>query len=175
MKNKISFTQTASEGSGMKSAAESEISKKICLFVELDDMKGNQIGEVTLESIKVDEDTTEWQGAFWAVVRMANYANNIPSIVRGNEAKFEDMTRAAAASYADLNVFYTHYQQMVDELVLSSKFIEDCNAMNLDLQAVAQHLVFEGELMYSVVKEFGPRCFYRTMIEKFNDPIYTLE
>ena len=175
MNKNNNYSLVAAQGAGMMSAAESEISKKICLFVELEDMKGNQIGEVTLESIKVDEDTTEWQGAFWAVVRMANYANNIPSIVRGNEAKFEDMTRAAAASYADLNVFYTHYQQMVDELVMSSKFIEDCNAMNLDLQAVAQHLVFEGELMYSVVKEFGPRCFYRTMIEKFNDPIYTLE
>jgi hypothetical protein len=80
MRNILISTQNAPEGSGTMSAAESEISKEICLFVELEDMKGNQIGEVTLESIKVDEDTTEWQGAFWAVVRMANYANNIPSI-----------------------------------------------------------------------------------------------
>lgn len=174
MTNKSEVKMEATASKKTKVAKVVNGTKEISMWASLNDKDGNSIGEVTLKAAKVDYETTEWQESFWRVVRLAGMANSIPTIVRSNEDKFADLSTVATLAYSDIDLFVKHYQQMAYELTLSPKFAEDCNDMHLDVQTVAQHIVFDGELMYATVKEFGTKPFYRNLPEKFDEPIFVL-
>lgn len=174
MNKRLLYSQVASEVSGTMSAAESEISNNVCVWVGLNNKTENPIGEITLNVTKVDEKTMNWQESFWRVVRLANFVNESPSIVRSEEDKFDNLSEVATLVYSDIALFFTHYQLLADELAKAPKFKEECASLNLTAEIVAQHLVFEGEMMYMLVQEYGAKPFYRTLFEKFTEPIFTL-
>ena len=161
--------QASKNVKGVKTANDTEV---INMWTSLNNKDGNSIGEITLNAAKVDCGTDEWQESFWRVVRLAGLANSIPAIVRSNEDKFADLSAVATLVYSNVELFFTHYKKMVDELVQSSKFVEDCNDMHLDVSVVAQHIVFDGELMYVTTKEFGAKPFYLNLLKKFDKPIF---
>ena len=174
MTTNFTNTQITAQGAGMMSAAESEISNNVCVWVGLNNKTENPIGEITLNVTKVDEKTMNWQESFWRVVRLANFVNESPSIVRSAEDKFDNLSEVATLVYSDIALFFTHYQLLADELAKAPKFKEECASLNLTAEIVAQHLVFEGEMMYMLVQEYGAKPFYRTLFEKFTEPIFTL-
>ena len=155
-------------------AVENGVSNNVCVWVGLNDKTENPVGEITLNVTKVEEQTMGWQESFWRVVKLANFVNESPSIVRSEEDKFEDLSEVATLAYSDIELFFTHYQLLVDELAKAPKFKEECANLNLNAVIVAQHLVFEGEMMYMLVKEYGAKPFYRNLLEKFTEPIFTL-
>lgn len=144
------------------------------MMTEYVDGEDNTVGAMVLSANKVEEGTVDWCNSFWAVVMMAARATDIPSYLQSSDEKHELLCYSLQNIYSSTELFFSHYQTMVEELVATESFTTYCKEHNIDVQCTAQHIVYEGKIAYVSVKAYGVEPFYRNLWEKYQEPIYSL-
>ena len=143
------------------------------MITEYVDGNDNVVGAMVLSAERVNEKTEDWRTSFWMVVMMASRTLMIPSCLQATEEKFELLSESLVNIYSSKDLFFVHYQTLVNELAEVERFKTYCAKQNVNPQNVAQHLVYEGGVAFATVKEYGVESFYGTFIRKFDEPIFT--
>ena len=143
------------------------------MITEYVDGNDNVVGAMVLSAEKVNEKTEDWRTSFWMVVMMASRTLMIPSCLQATEEKYELLCESFVNIYSSRDLFFVHYQTLVNELAEIESFRTYCVKLNVNTQNVAQHLVYEGGVAFATVKEYGAESFYGSFIRKFDEPIFT--
>lgn len=143
------------------------------MITEYVDGNDNVVGAMVLSAEKVNEKTEDWRTSFWMVVMMASRTLMIPSCLQATEEKYELLSEALVNIYSSKDLFFVHYQTLVNELAEVERFKTYCAKLNVNPQNVAQHLVYEGGVAFATVKEYGAESFYGSFVRKFDEPIFT--
>ena len=142
------------------------------MITEYVDGNDNVVGAMVLSAEKVNEKTEDWRTSFWMVVMMASRTLMIPSCLQATEEKYELLSESLVNIYSSKDLFFVHYQTLVNELAEVERFKTYCAKQNVNPQNVAQHLVYEGGVAFATVKEYGVESFYGSFIRKFDEPIF---
>ncbi len=91
------------------------------------------------------------------------------------ETKRECLNECVSKHYQDRLRFWQDFRTQSDRLVDSKKFEKCCTSRGLDVQTVAEHVVFEGSVVLNRVIRYGVDAILGERIMMFKKPIYNDE
>jgi hypothetical protein len=109
----------------------------------------------------------------WKVVRMGNVKFDAQLMKYQNtETKRDCLNESIAKYYRDLLGFWLDFRTHAARLVDSKRFRKCCEDRGLNIQSVAEHVVFEGSAVVNRVIRYGVDAILGERIMMFNTPIY---
>lgn len=109
----------------------------------------------------------------WRVMKSGNRKFNAQlSIFQNTETKWECLNESASKFYSDRGDFWADFRTQAARLVDSKRFEKCCRDNRLDVQAVAEHVAFEGNAMVNRVIRNGLEVTFGERIMMYQRPIY---
>lgn len=109
----------------------------------------------------------------WKVVRMGHRKFNAQLTKNQNtDTKWDCLNECVSKCYEDRLEFWTDFRTQAERLVDSKKFEKRCSERKLNVQAVAEHVVFDGSAVLNRVIRNGLEATLGERIMMYNSPIY---
>lgn len=109
----------------------------------------------------------------WKVVRMGHRKFNAQLTKNQNtDTKWDCLNECAPKCYEDRLEFWADFRTHAARLVDSKRFDKCCSDRGLNVQAVAEHVVFEGSAVLNRVIRNGVEATLGERIVMFHSPIY---
>lgn len=109
----------------------------------------------------------------WKVVKMGQRKFNAQLTKNQNtDTKWDCLNECSPKCYDDRLRFWTDFRTHAARLVDSKRFDKCCGERGLNVQAVAEHVVFEGSAVLNRVIRNGVEATLGERIMMFHSPIY---